>query len=155
MSQKPVLLFVTGAWHPPKCYDVLKTALVDSGYEVVIPKMPSVGPGSHGVTWEADKAKIIETAEPFFAQGQEVVLIAHSYGGIPATAATQGQEVHERAQAGLKGGFQSIIFLAAFAIPVKGWDLITTFGGSYPGWLQAGEKYTKVRNKQQPFVRFY
>ncbi|KAK6715138.1 hypothetical protein SNK04_006069 [Fusarium graminearum] len=143
MSQKPVLLFVTGAWHPPKCYDVLKTALVDSGYEVVIPKMPSVGPGSHGVTWEADKAKIIETAEPLFAQGQEVVLIAHSYGGIPATAATQGQGVHERAQAGLKGGFQSIIFLAAFAIPVKGWDLITTFGGSYPGWLQAGEKYTK------------
>ncbi|KAF4448441.1 hypothetical protein F53441_8164 [Fusarium austroafricanum] len=143
MSQKPVLLFVTGAWHPPKCYDGLKNALQDLGYEFVIPKMPSIGPDSHGVTWEADKAKIVETAEPFFTQGREVVLIAHSYGGIPATAATQGQGTHERAKAGLQGGFHSIIFLSAFAIPVRGWDLITTFGGSYPEWLETGEKYVK------------
>ncbi|KAK2675004.1 Alpha/beta hydrolase fold-1 [Fusarium oxysporum f. sp. vasinfectum] len=83
MSEKPVLLFVHGAWHPPKCYDAIKTALTNLGYECVIPKLPSVGSESHGVTWEADKAKIIETAEPFFNQGREVVLIAHSYGGIP------------------------------------------------------------------------
>ncbi|KAH7154582.1 Alpha/beta hydrolase fold-1 [Fusarium sp. MPI-SDFR-AT-0072] len=143
MSEKPVLLFVHGAWHPPKCYDAIKSALTNLGYECVIPKLPSVGPESHGVTWEADKTKIIETAEPFFNQGRDVVLIAHSYGGIPATAATQDQGTEDRAKRGLKGGFHSVIFLAAFAIPVKGWDLITTFGGAYPPWLQAGEKYTK------------
>jgi pimeloyl-ACP methyl ester carboxylesterase len=146
MSDKPVLLFVHGAWHPPKCYDAIKLALTNLNYQCIIPKLPSVGPESHGVTWEADKTKIIETAEPFFNQGREVVLIAHSYGGIPATAATEGQGTEERAKRGLKGGFHSIIFLAAFAIPVKGWDLITTFGGAYPPWLQAGEKYAKVSN---------
>jgi hypothetical protein len=87
----------------------------------------------------------LETAEQFFVQGREVVLIAHSYGGIPATAATQGQGVQERQAAGLNGGFHSIIFLAAFAIPVRGWDLITTFGGAYPPWLETSEKYTKVQ----------
>ncbi|RBR19738.1 hypothetical protein FVER53590_13746 [Fusarium verticillioides] len=143
MSDKPVLLFIHGAWHPPKCYDAIKSALTNLNYQCIIPKLPSVGPESHGVTWEADKAKIIETAEPFFSKGREVVLIAHSYGGIPATAATEGQGTQDRAKRGLKGGFHSIIFLAAFAIPVKGWDLITTFGGAYPPWLQAGEKYTK------------
>ncbi|KAJ4244223.1 hypothetical protein NW762_014605, partial [Fusarium torreyae] len=143
MSDKPVLLFVTGAWHPPKCYDGLKRALIDLGYECVIPKLPTVGADSHGVTWEADKAKIVETAERFFTEGRQVVLIAHSYGGIPATAATQGQGTHERAGVGLQGGFHSIIFLTAFAIPVRGWDLITTFGGAYPEWLKTGEKYTK------------
>jgi pimeloyl-ACP methyl ester carboxylesterase len=144
MSDKPVLLFVTGAWHPPKCYDGLKSSLINLGYDCVVPKLPSVGPESHGVTWKADTAKILETAEQFFVQGREVVLIAHSYGGIPATAATQGQGVQERKIAGLKGGFHSIIFLAAFAIPVRGWDLITTFGGAYPPWLETSEKYTKV-----------
>lgn len=148
MSDKPVLLFVTGAWHPPKCYDGLKSALIDLGYECVIPKMPTIGADSHGVTWEADKAKIIETSEPYFAEGREVVLIAHSYGGIPATAATEGQGISDRAEKGLKGGFHSIIFMAAFAIPVKGWDLITTFGGAYPEWLETGEKYTKVRKEK-------
>ncbi|KAJ4310183.1 hypothetical protein N0V84_011101 [Fusarium piperis] len=143
MSDKPVLLFVTGAWHPPKCYEGLKNALIDLGYECVIPKMPTVGADSHGVTWKADKAKIIETSETYFAEGREVVLIAHSYGGIPATAATEGQGTRERAEKGLRGGFHSILFIAAFAIPVKGWDLITTFGGAYPEWLETGEKYTK------------
>ncbi|RSL85332.1 hypothetical protein CEP52_016177 [Fusarium oligoseptatum] len=143
MSDKPVLLFVTGAWHPPKCYEGLQSALIDLGYECVIPKMPTIGADSHGVTWEADKAKILETSEQYFAEGREVVLIAHSYGGIPATAATEGQGTSERAEKGLKGGFHSIIFIAAFAIPVKGWDLITTFGGAYPAWLETGEKYTK------------
>ncbi|KAF4947815.1 hypothetical protein FSARC_13877 [Fusarium sarcochroum] len=119
MSDKPVLLFVTGAWHPPKCYDGLKNAFTDLGYECVIPKLPTVGADSHGVTWEADKAKIVETAEPFFTEGREVVLVAHSYGGIPATAATQGQGTPERARVGLRGGFHSIIFLTAFAIPNK------------------------------------
>ncbi|KAF5000101.1 hypothetical protein FDECE_11287 [Fusarium decemcellulare] len=143
MTDKPVLLVVTGAWHPPKCYEGLQNELKSLGYDCVVPKMPTIGVDSHGVTWEADKAKILETAEPFFAEGREVVLIAHSYGGIPATAATQGQGTHERAEQGLKGGFHSIMFMAAFAIPVKGWDLITTFGGAYPEWLQTGEKYTK------------
>ncbi|KAM0242275.1 hypothetical protein ACHAP5_007215 [Fusarium lateritium] len=143
MNEKPVLLFVTGAWHPPTCYDGLKSALINLGYDCVIPKLPSVGPDSHGITWKADTAKILETAEQFFVQGREVVLIAHSYGGIPATAATEGQGVQERQAAGLRGGFHSIIFLAAFAIPVSGWDLLTTFGGAYPPWLETGEKYTK------------
>ncbi|KAF5002769.1 hypothetical protein FGRMN_167 [Fusarium graminum] len=143
MNQRPVLLFVTGAWHPPKCYEGLKIALVNLGYECVIPELPTVGPNSQGVTWEADAVKIADAAEQFFLQDREVVLIAHSYGGIPATAATQGQGTQERSAAGLKGGFHSIIFLAAFAIPVRGWDLITTFGGSYPEWLETGENYTK------------
>ncbi|KAI8668043.1 AB hydrolase-1 domain-containing protein [Fusarium keratoplasticum] len=114
-NDKPVFLVVTGAWHPPVCYDSLKNELNRLGYECAIPQMPSMGYGTHGVTWEADKAKVLETAEPYFDEGREVVLVGHSYGGIPATVATEGQGVHERAERGLKGGFRSIVFLAAFA----------------------------------------
>ncbi|KAM0430872.1 hypothetical protein ACHAPT_005504 [Fusarium lateritium] len=146
VNDKPVFLVVTGAWHPPVCYDPLKNELNRLGYECAIPQMPSMGHGTHGVTWEADKAKVLETAAPYFDEGREVVLVGHSYGGIPATVATEGQGVHERAERGLKGGFRSIVFLAAFAVPVKGWDLLTTFGGAWPDWQDTQEAYTK--NKQ-------
>ncbi|RSM07075.1 hypothetical protein CEP52_005453 [Fusarium oligoseptatum] len=146
VNEKPVFLVVTGAWHPPLCYDSLKNELNRLGYECAIPQMPSMGHGTHGVTWEADKAKVLETAVPYFEEGREVVLVGHSYGGIPATVATEGQGVHERAERGLKGGFRSIVFLAAFAVPVKGWDLLTTLGGVWPDWQNTQEAYTK--NKQ-------
>ncbi|EEU39014.1 uncharacterized protein NECHADRAFT_43023 [Fusarium vanettenii 77-13-4] len=144
VSDKPVFLVVTGAWHPPVCYDSLKNELNRLDYECTIPQMPSMGHETHGVTWEADKAKVLETAEPYFEEGRELVLVGHSYGGIPATVATEGQGVHERAERGLKGGFRCIVFLAAFAVPVKGWDLLTTLGGVWPDWQNTQEAYTKA-----------
>ncbi|KAM5354112.1 hypothetical protein ACJ41O_000762 [Fusarium nematophilum] len=142
-TEKPLFLVVTGAWHPPACYEALKTELASLGYDCAIPQMPSMGHDAEGVTWEADKAKILETAAPYFEEGREVVLVAHSYGGIPATAATDGQGVQERAKRGLKGGFRSIVFVAAFAIPVKGWDLFTAVGKVWADWMNASEAYTK------------
>lgn len=59
-------------------------------------------------------------------------------------AATQGLDIAARAKQGKLGGFRHVIFLAAFAIPVHGWDLLKTFGGKWPEWFTAGEPYTGV-----------
>ncbi|KAK7419581.1 hypothetical protein QQZ08_010794 [Neonectria magnoliae] len=144
INDKPVFLLVTGAWHPPQCYEPLQTDFTALGYECVIPQMPSMGHDKNGVTWQADKAKVVEAATPYFEAGREVVLVAHSYGGIPASAATEGQGIGERARKGKKGGFKSIIFVAAFAIPVKGSDLLSTLGGTWPDWQDAQEAYKQV-----------
>lgn len=142
---KPVLLVVAGAWHLPLVYSAFKSHIEKLNYDCVIPDLPTIGPDAIGLTWQADKSKIIETALPYFEAGREVVLIGHSYGGIPACAATEGHGVEERRKLGKRGGFRSIIFISAFVIPVKGWDLLTTFGGAWPDWQNVGEAYTKVR----------
>ncbi|KAM0561362.1 hypothetical protein ACHAPJ_003242 [Fusarium lateritium] len=142
-NEKPVILIVTGAWHPPQCYEALKTELTALGYKCVIPLMPSMGHAARGVSWRDDKNKILGTAAPYFEEGRQVVLVGHSYGGIPSAASTQNEGVQERAARGLKGGFHSIIFLAAFAVPVRGWDLLTTLGGQWPEWQENQESYTK------------
>lgn len=49
-----------------------------------------------------------------------------------------------RAKEGKPGGFRHVMFLSAFAVPVRGWDLLTTFGGKWADWQEAGEPYTKV-----------
>lgn len=79
-----------------------------------------MGVDATGITWEADTKVLVEQAESFFAQGKEVIPVAHSYGGIPATVATRHNSVEERVERGLAGGFRRIIFVCAFAIPEAG-----------------------------------
>lgn len=96
-----------------------------------------MGADKHGVTWKADKQMLLNLVEPLFEQGKEIVIMGHSYGGIPACAATEGNGVQERAAAGKKGGFRRIIYLAGFAIPQRGMTLLQTFGGEWAPWHDA------------------
>lgn len=143
---KPIILLVTGAWHPPIFYASLQKDFERFGFECIIPHLPSMGASDEhrGVTWAEDKAKVLDAAVPVFKTGREIVLIAHSYGGVPACAATEGESIKERAKRGKLGGFRAIIFLAAFAIPCKGWDLLTTFGGKWPDWQDTAVPYSKA-----------
>lgn len=140
---KPVFLLVCGGWHPPAAYDRLKEQLEGRGYEYYCPKLSSMGPGASGVTYEADVKVVQETALPLFEQGKEVVLIAHSAGGVPAVVATRGHEIGQRSAKGSKGGFKRIIFIAAVVIPIRGSDTLQTLGGSWHPAQGGVEPYTK------------
>lgn len=85
-SSKPVFLFVCGGWHTPAAYDKLRVELESRGYEYLCPHLPSLGPDASGVTYEADVEEIRRRALPLFDQGKEVVLVAHSAGGVPAVS---------------------------------------------------------------------
>lgn len=78
--QKPVILVVCGAWHPPKCYDTLKERFGARGYEFLCPRLPTLGPDTHGLTYHVDVEKVREVAVEQFDQGKEIVIIGHSYG---------------------------------------------------------------------------
>lgn len=146
MSSKPTILIIHGAWcRPAPAYEPLQRQLQGLGYECqLVGGATSGGDEVRGVTWEADVERILGAAEPLFDQGKEVVLIAHSYGGVPAGVATRGQGVEERARAGKKGGFRQIIYVAAFAVPQKGIDLLAVFGGQWPPWADFTTPYAKV-----------
>ncbi|CAJ2509004.1 Uu.00g140300.m01.CDS01 [Anthostomella pinea] len=130
----PVILVIGGAWHEPLCYGLLMTQIEALGYECLVPRLPTVC-GIRGLTWEADVAMIHELVLPLFEQGKEVVICGHSYGGIPACAATEGLSVGDRLKAGQRGGFRAIIYMAGFAVPMKGMDLVETLGGVLPDWM--------------------
>ncbi|KAH8662325.1 hypothetical protein BX600DRAFT_437723 [Xylariales sp. PMI_506] len=161
---KPLILLVTGAWHLPPLYEILKQELGALGYDFVCPKLATMGADSQGLDWRADVELLRRVAEPLFegegggSAGREVVLLAHSYGGIPACAATEGFTVRERSAAGKKGGFRSIIYMAAFALPQRGMDLLQAFGGTWAPWMNAAEPYTKnqvmIANEKAKFA-FY
>lgn len=152
-SQKPAIIIVHGAWSlPSPSYEPLKHQLEGLGYECYLPHLKTSGGDEvRGQTWEADVQVILDTAQPLFDRGREVVIVAHSYGGIPGGAATAGNGVAERAREGKKGGFRQIIYVAAFAIPVTNTDLLATFGGQWPPWADFAPAYLKVSSYEATF----
>ena len=85
--------------------------------------------------WDADTARLSECAESLFTQGREIILVGHSYGGIPACVATRGNGITERAAVGKSGGFRHIVFVCAFALPASGLSNLTAIpDGQWLPW---------------------
>ncbi|KAI0150562.1 hypothetical protein GGR57DRAFT_186002 [Xylariaceae sp. FL1272] len=125
-ADKPIFLPVHGSWHRPPMYHPLEQALNDRGFALVIPALPTMGHEATDVGWDADVRALLEHADALFVGVREVVLIGHSYGGIPACVATPGNDIAERKATGLSGGFRHIVFLCAFLIPAIGISLISS-----------------------------
>ena len=66
--------------------------------------------------------------------GNDVVVNAHSWGGIPTCSALDGLSKVERQKAGMSTGVTRLIFAAAFLLP-EGVSLQDAIGGR-PAWWQ-------------------
>lgn len=60
-------------------------------------------------------------------EGKEIILVAHSYGGIPGCASIEGQTVAERSARGEVGGISCVFFIASFALEKRGMSCTDTF----------------------------
>ncbi|NMH77442.1 alpha/beta hydrolase [Pseudonocardia xinjiangensis] len=80
-AQRPTLVLVPGAWHLPSTWNLLRGELDDLGYASRAVKLPTTGPDPRGGLREDAEAVRAATE----AIGGPVVVVAHSYGGIPAT----------------------------------------------------------------------
>lgn len=134
LAEKPVFLLAHGAWHAPWMYEPLKEALAKLGHTLTVPALPTMGPDAKEIAWDADVEALLQTTEPLFSQGKKVILIGHSYGGIPACIATRENGVAERHARGLDGGFLHIVFLCAFAMPSKGISQVELMQHQLPPW---------------------
>jgi pimeloyl-ACP methyl ester carboxylesterase len=106
MSSKPTLLLVHGSWHGPWCWEKLTPVLERLGYPWASVALPSVGATPATMGTMEDDARAIEAAAAEIAG--DVVVVAHSYSGVPATEATFGPNVRR------------IVYLAAFMPDVGG-----------------------------------
>lgn len=132
-TEKPTIVLVHGAWHLPNHYTMLKDKLTQRGFTVIQPRNASVGQVSDikGKTHLDDVAAIHEAMESLLNDGKEIIVVCHSYGGIPGSAAVEGYQVHERRDKSLKGGIKHVVYVASFALPAKGLSLKTAIGGTY------------------------
>ncbi|MEV0229276.1 alpha/beta hydrolase [Nonomuraea sp. NPDC050786] len=106
------VMLVHGAWHRPGTWAKLETELRALGHATRTPALPSAGSrptaGMHDDA-AALAAELASIAGP-------VVLLGHSYGGIPITEAAAGA-----------GNVDRLIYLAAY-MPDKGQSMYTIHG---------------------------
>ncbi|MEV6781284.1 alpha/beta fold hydrolase [Streptomyces sp. NPDC051098] len=102
VTARPTLLLIHGAWHGSWCWNNLRAALDVEGIESRTLDLPSAG-GQSGI---AEDARVIRGAIDAL-EGRPVVVVTHSYGGIPVSQAIAGTSNVVR-----------VVYLAAFQLDV-------------------------------------
>lgn len=174
--QKPTIVFVTGAWvsphlqpiptpkktpqspfltplkkHKPDLYTPLTSALESAGYTVKAPHLPSVG--GKTPSFNDDVTTIRESITASTDAGQDVVVLMHSYGGIPGSEAVEGLTRLDQSSSREKGCVIRLIYLAAFVIAEKG-SMMSGLGGQPLEWWDHGKEQMIVK-KGRPAEVFY
>lgn len=128
---RPRIILVHGAWVGPWEFAPLVQILRERGWEVDALDLPSTGSTESMLHDAAAITTAIDRADG------PVVLVAHSYGGVPAT------------EAGDHPAVERIVYVAAFALDV-GESVITSMGGSLPGvWGTADGQVTMGRSRDE------
>lgn len=117
-TTRPTILFVHGFWGVPATYGKLTNALRSAGFEVHIPRLPSMNesrpPNSDLIT---DSDLVRSYATSLVEAGRDVAVLMHSYGGQVGSNSLYGLSKKARSAKGLTGGISHLIYMAAFALP--------------------------------------
>ncbi|KIX03988.1 uncharacterized protein Z518_07541 [Rhinocladiella mackenziei CBS 650.93] len=118
-SQKTTFVLVHGAWHEPAHFEPLIQSLNDHGYKAVAPALPSVA-RSH-IEAAKDYLSDVETVRSAVLAeldaGSNVVVVPHSYGGIPTTSALKDLDPESRSKAGCNTSVVGIASITSFVLP--------------------------------------
>jgi len=127
------VVIVPGSFCPASLYDEVVKALNQHGIDNVVVNTPSVGRRATGPATMTDDAKAIaEVTGKLKQSGKKVVLVAHSYGGVPATESLRNTKAEEGGDAGVV----KMVYLSALAPPV-GMSTVDAMGGQLPPFLDA------------------
>jgi len=147
------IIFVPGAWHGPEAFFDVGDRLRTNGYNIDYVNLASVGPTTHLKDFQPDVAVIREHITKAVSAGQQVVMVVHSYGGVPTSDAVHGLDYSSRQAAGQPGGVTHMFFCCSFLIPV-GQSLQGAFGGNDLPWYNVSDDKTEI-NPMTPEKIFY
>jgi pimeloyl-ACP methyl ester carboxylesterase len=126
------MLIVPTQWHSPAYYDRVISILDPLGYKCVKVSMPSVGRDTPVASLDEDILAVREAVLKELDAGQDVVVNAHSWGGIPANSALDGLAKIDREKEGKKGVVK-LTFVSAFVLS-EGVSLTEAVGGGPAPW---------------------
>lgn len=117
---KPTILIVPGSFSSASFYDSLVTALLALSYPTIALSLPSTTRLPSAATMADDAAHIHSAVAKLADEGRNVVILTHSYGGIPGTEAVRGLVKTDREAEGKSGGVVRMVYLSSIVPPVGG-----------------------------------
>ncbi len=116
MSRKPTFVFVPGNFLPPSYYANIAKLLETSGFPTRLVTLPSTGSKSPLTSNEPDVAAVRQVLEELSDSGKQIIVVAHSYGSIPACEAIKDLEYEPRSKLGKSGGVVRLVLIAAWLL---------------------------------------
>lgn len=113
--KRPTLVFVPGAWHSPSAFARTTKLLEGEGYKCIGVTLPSVRPGPpFEPNFDRDIASIRAAMTKEAEAGNDILLIMHSYAGIPGGAACEGL----LKKPGEDGGVVGLVYISSLCGPI-------------------------------------
>ncbi|PSN60280.1 alpha/beta-hydrolase [Corynespora cassiicola Philippines] len=138
---KPAIVLAHGAWHTPEAFGLVTKRLEDAGYSVHGRKLPSVGNDNPPEDLSQDITAVQELVTEAIGDGNDVIVIPHSWAGIIVASALSGWGKKEREERGLKGGVVKFAYICAFMIP-ENVSLMDAIQHQVPHWWDFDGPYT-------------
>lgn len=127
------LVIVPGSFSSSKLYDVMVDPLRAKGYTVHVLDPPcypeSYKKGTPSPSMYDDAAFVNAFVTKLADQGKDIVLMAHSYGGVPTSQSLKGVTKKERAEQGKKGGVVRAAYITSI-VPKIGENLATVISAA-------------------------
>lgn len=115
---QPTVVLVHCAFHSVEHFGPLQTHLESHGYNCVAVSLPSTQSTDLApARLEDDTAAVRIAVTAALDEGNDVVVVAHSYGGCPTNNALQGLDTASRSAAGASTSVSAIAFLCALPQP--------------------------------------
>lgn len=135
-DSKTTFLIIPGAWHPAALYEGFVSRLQEAGYGAVVATYPSCNSKSPKTATCEQDAKVLrqQCLSLIEDEGKDLLLVCHSYGGIPGGGAAAGLSKKERLQIGKEGGVLGLVYMSAFVVP-EGTSLLAFLGGKHAPYL--------------------
>lgn len=146
MSRRPTLVFVGGAWHTPKMWEIVASILeTQENYKCVCVALPSITMSDQpSATFIEDVEAVRSSIVAETTQGRDVLVVVHSYGGPVGSSAIKGLTTQHRkqddvpsasAKEDLTSGYVLGIVMLASGFNSTGKSMIDGFGGKpLPEW---------------------
>ncbi|KAI9654460.1 MAG: hypothetical protein M1831_005426 [Alyxoria varia] len=133
-AQSTTVLFVHGSWHLPAHMAPLIDKTKEMGFSAVCPLLPScdvssspnsdttasdrqTAPAQGWSGLDEDVNAVQSEIQRLLAQDKNVLIAAHSYGGVPATSALlPAMTAFNRSKAGLKGGVLGFLLINGYLV---------------------------------------
>ena len=136
----PLIIIIPGAWTTAPLFNPLISFLhTHHNIIALVSTLPSVNsPHPSNDTVASDTVSIRNNILlPPIAAGRDVLLVTHSYGGLPGSAAACGLFKADRASRGQKGGVVGVVMLASFALDGGTKVLVDSLpGGRWLPWFE-------------------
>lgn len=116
-AAKPTFVCFHGSWHSPACFDKIKHLLSTHGFSCICPALPSTGAEPPVDAFTKDVETIRSTVSELVEAKKDVIVVTHSYSGIPGGQALEGLDTETRKKNGYEGGVIRLIYIMSFLVP--------------------------------------